>query len=143
MGSSVEPLTKEQKEILQSLVDDSYEQFTGIVAEGRNMKLKDVKKLADGRVYTANQALELGLIDEIGTFDEAVEMMKKDYKLADDIRVEDFQKGTDTDWMSMLGIVSKLAEQKANSGITSPDAIEELVGLNNKFEVSYMAPIQK
>lgn len=63
MGSNTEPMTKEQKAIFQSLVDESYEQFVEIVAKGRNMTVKDVKVLADGRIYTAKQALENGLID--------------------------------------------------------------------------------
>ena len=77
MGSSVEPMTDEQKAIFQSLVDDAYEQFTGIVSEERGIDLQAVKNLADGRVYTAKQALKLGLVDSIGTFDEAVADMKK------------------------------------------------------------------
>ena len=71
MGSFAEPLTVEQKEILQSIADECYEQFTGIVAESRQMDIETVKKLADGRVYTAKQALEKGLIDEISTYSEA------------------------------------------------------------------------
>ena len=123
-------------------MDEAYEQFTGIVAEGRGMDIDTVKELADGRIYTALQALDNGLIDEIGTFDEAVEMMKADYELSDDIRVEDFEKGSESDLMSMLGIVSELAEKNANSSL-SAEAIEALADLNGKFEVSYMSEIQK
>lgn len=83
MGSSVEPMTKEQKEIFQSLVDEAYEQFVGIVADGRNMPVKEVKKLADGRIYTAQQALDNGLIDEIGTLEDTVSAMMADYDLHD------------------------------------------------------------
>lgn len=71
MGSFAEPLTSEQKKILQSIADECYEQFTGIVAESRQMDIETVKKLADGRVYTAKQALENNLIDGISTYDEA------------------------------------------------------------------------
>ncbi|MSS64542.1 signal peptide peptidase SppA [Velocimicrobium porci] len=67
MGSSGLPLTEEQREIFQGIVDESYEQFVGIVSEGRNMPLAKTKKLADGRIYTAKQALENGLIDEVVT----------------------------------------------------------------------------
>ncbi|MDD3168029.1 MAG: signal peptide peptidase SppA [Eubacteriales bacterium] len=81
MGSSVEPLTTEQQEIFQSLVDDAYEQFTGIVSEEREIELDDVKKLADGRIYTAEQALELKLVDFIGTFDDARDEMMEEYDL--------------------------------------------------------------
>ena len=71
MGNFAEPLTAEQKKILQSIADECYEQFTGIVAESRKMDIEIVKKLADGRVYTAKQALENNLIDGISTYDEA------------------------------------------------------------------------
>lgn len=65
MGSSGKPMTDEQKAIYQSIVDEAYEQFVGVVAEGRNMPIETVKRLADGRIYTAKQAEENGLIDGI------------------------------------------------------------------------------
>jgi protease IV len=81
MGSYTDPMTSEQLEIFQSLVDEAYNQFVAIVAAGRNLTTKQVVKLADGRVYTAKQAKALGLIDEIETFDQAVETFKKDQGL--------------------------------------------------------------
>jgi protease-4 len=67
MGSMFEPMSEEQRQIFQGLVDEAYLQFVEIVAEGRNMDLDEVKEIADGRIYTAKQAVENGLIDEIGT----------------------------------------------------------------------------
>lgn len=64
-------LTDEQVAIYQSQVDECYENFAGIVAEGRGMSENAVKALADGRTYTAKQALENGLIDEIGSYEDA------------------------------------------------------------------------
>ena len=77
MGSSGTELTDEQRAIYQSLVDESYEVFTDIVAKARNMDIETVKKLADGRVYTAKQALENGLIDDVGTWENAVARMQE------------------------------------------------------------------
>lgn len=77
MGSYTDPLTPEQEAIFQSLVDEAYDQFVTIVAQGRNMKKADVIRLADGRIYTAAQAKASGLIDEIGTFDEAIGAMSQ------------------------------------------------------------------
>jgi protease-4 len=65
MGSYFEPMTKEQRAIFQSMVDEAYNQFVGIVAEGRGMTVEEVKKIADGRIMSAQQALDAGLIDEI------------------------------------------------------------------------------
>ncbi len=60
------PLSIEGRELLQSLIDESYKQFTEAVSEGRNIPVDEVKKFADGRIFTGSQAKELGLVDEIG-----------------------------------------------------------------------------
>lgn len=65
----------EQMEIYQKQVDEYYEVFVSIVAEGRNMSVKNVKKLADGRTYTAKQAVENGLIDKTASYEDAKEMI--------------------------------------------------------------------
>lgn len=78
MGSPLEPFTKEQLEIMQAVSDECYEQFTEIVSKNRNIEIDKVKELADGRVYTAKQALENKLVDEIATFDEAVKIFSKE-----------------------------------------------------------------
>lgn len=69
MGSGGLDMTEEQKDILQGMVDEAYDQFVDIVANGRAMDESAVRKLADGRIYTAKQALENGLIDYIGDYD--------------------------------------------------------------------------
>lgn len=73
MGAADLDLTDEQRDILQSLVDEAYEQFVEIVAEGRKMTADEVKRIADGRILSAKQALELNLIDEIATYEEVKE----------------------------------------------------------------------
>lgn len=72
MGASDLPLTDEQRAIYQSVVDEAYNQFVGIVCEGRGMDEARVRQLADGRIYTAQQALDNGLIDGIGDYDQAL-----------------------------------------------------------------------
>lgn len=139
MGSNVEPMTSEQRAIFQSMVDEAYEQFVGIVAEGRDMKISKVKKLADGRIYTAKQALDNGLIDQIGTFEEAAADMKKTYALGD-CAVESFTAPVTSDWTSLLGQAAGAASGK-NS--LSAEAIEQLLDLNGKFAFSYLCPIDK
>ena len=70
MGSAGKELSTEQYSILQSLVDEAYDQFVGIVADGRDLDESVVRKLADGRIYSAKQALENDLIDGICTQEE-------------------------------------------------------------------------
>nr|WP_319489214.1 signal peptide peptidase SppA [uncultured Caproiciproducens sp.] len=78
MGNPGVEMTKEQSKIFQGLVDESYEQFVGIVAQGRKMSVDTVKPIADGRIYTAQQALDLKLIDGIQEYDATEEQMKKE-----------------------------------------------------------------
>lgn len=77
MGSSASPLTDEQRRIYQSLVDESYERFVTIVALARKMDARDVLPLADGRVYTAKQAMENGLIDNVESYEKALARMEE------------------------------------------------------------------
>lgn len=77
-GSPFKPMTPQQREIFQSIVDGMYEQFIDVVDEGRPDLSKDrIRELADGRVYGAEQALENGLIDRIGTMQDVIEATKK------------------------------------------------------------------
>ncbi|MEG1863076.1 MAG: signal peptide peptidase SppA, partial [Oscillospiraceae bacterium] len=75
MGSAAQVLTKEQRDIYQGLVDESYDNFVNIVAQGRKIDKEKVIQLADGRVYTASQALENKLIDKVETWQEALDGM--------------------------------------------------------------------
>lgn len=60
-------LTHEEEQILQELIDTSYQQFVQTVAQGRNLDVETVKNFADGRIFTGQQALELGIVDRLGT----------------------------------------------------------------------------
>jgi protease-4 len=66
-------IKKEEREILQKVLDNVHEQFIMAVAEGRKMLHDDVKKIADGRIFTGEQALKAGLIDELGNLEDAVQ----------------------------------------------------------------------
>lgn len=83
IGSSSRPQTKEDKEVLQAFVDSMYGRFVKVVAEGRDMDEAAVRKLADGRIYDGAQALENGLVDEIGYPDQALQALRKDKGLSD------------------------------------------------------------
>ena len=72
-GSGTRPLTSEEKVYFQSLINNMYNQFVAAVASSRKMKDEDVRKLADGRVYTGQQAKADGLVDELGTFQDAID----------------------------------------------------------------------
>ena len=71
IGSVFRGMKKEEKEILQGVMDNVHEQFIRAVSEGRKMKIEAVRLLADGRVFTGEQAKANGLIDELGTLEDA------------------------------------------------------------------------
>lgn len=71
-GGPYRDMTEEEQEYWQSIIDESYERFVQIVAEGRGLEIESVREVADGRIITGQQAVELGLVDAIGYFDDAV-----------------------------------------------------------------------
>ncbi len=80
MFFGLRPLTEEERQILQDLCDDAYEDFINAVAEGRKLGVERVRELATGQVYTGEQAKKLGLVDELGglkvALDKAAELAK-------------------------------------------------------------------
>lgn len=77
IGSPTRAPTAEEERVLQSIVDEAYDGFIKVIVEGRGLPEQRVRELADGRVYTGAQALELGLIDALGNLEEAIEGAKE------------------------------------------------------------------
>lgn len=71
-GSPVRPMTKADKEILQSIIDSMHGQFVKAVAEGRKIPVDEVSKLADGRIFSGEQALHFKLVDRLGNLQDAI-----------------------------------------------------------------------
>lgn len=81
--SSSREMTKEEEEILQSIIDEMYDDFVQVIVDGRGMDEAKVRKVGDGRIYTGRQAQDVGLVDEVGTFDDALEALQDEYGLED------------------------------------------------------------
>ncbi|WP_447972400.1 signal peptide peptidase SppA [Nitrospira sp. Kam-Ns4a] len=78
MGSPFRPMTEEERQIFQSVIDHFYQRFLTVVREGRrNLTADEVRRLADGRIYSGEQAKALGLVDSVGYLDEAIETAKR------------------------------------------------------------------
>lgn len=73
-GTPFRKMSDEDRRYLQSYVNDAYQQFVAVVAQERGQPLDEVLKIADGRVFTGQQAKELGLIDLLGTYSDAVDL---------------------------------------------------------------------
>lgn len=67
------PLPEELGNIIQSNIENGYQRFLEIVAEGRNMNIEQVNEIAQGRVWSGRKALEIGLVDKLGNIDQAIE----------------------------------------------------------------------
>ena len=77
MASAFRGIGKEERVILQNVLDDVHEQFIDAVVEGRKMLPENVRKIADGRVFTGRQAVKAGLVDELGNLEDAVKTAAK------------------------------------------------------------------
>jgi len=76
-GSPVRPMTNEERQLFQGVIDSMHGQFVRAVAEGRKLPLETVRSLADGRVLSGEQALQVKLVDKIGNFQDAVDAAAK------------------------------------------------------------------
>ena len=83
--SPLRPSTPEEKEIIQTIINTLHERFVNVVLAGRKSLLskEEIERLADGRIFTADQALEVKLIDRVGYLDDAVNEMKESLRIAE------------------------------------------------------------
>ncbi len=87
-----EPLTQEQKAIMQEIADECYQQFTQVICENRKeLTVEKVHELADGRIYTAKQAKQHKLIDEIGTTDDFYRALRNEKLGGEDYEIVKFK----------------------------------------------------
>jgi protease-4 len=76
IGSPLKKMSDEERKVLHDIVDEMYTRFVNIIAIGRNMEVEDVRKLSDGRIYTGKQALDNGLVDQLGYIEDAITLAK-------------------------------------------------------------------
>ena len=133
MGSMTTELTDEQREILQSLIDEAYNQFVRIVAKGRNMSESRVREIADGRVYSASQAKELGLIDGVCNEEDFFKTVRT-FKGMKDVSFDYMEPEKE----------ERVYDSKSSSGKAAEyQKLIELSEDGNKFTVMYLADIKK
>ncbi|OGP09000.1 MAG: hypothetical protein A3G39_04930 [Deltaproteobacteria bacterium RIFCSPLOWO2_12_FULL_43_16] len=74
IGSPFRGMKDEEKKLIQDVIDDVYKQFVDVVAENRRLDINAVKKYADGRIFSGTQAKNIGLVDELGNFNDAIDI---------------------------------------------------------------------
>ncbi len=102
--SSTREMTDEERDILQTMIDNSYDGFVKVIADGRGMKENEVRKIADGRIYDGRQAKDLNLIDDFGYLDDVINSMKTDNNWKDAMVVSYSDSGG---FASMFGMTAK------------------------------------
>jgi protease-4 len=112
-------LTPEEEEIMQQMVDEYYEQFVDVVAEGRELSKEEVRNLATGQLYSGAEAKELGLVDELGDLDTAIDLAAELAGIETAI-VEYYQPPRLTLW-SLLGLANAI--QVRLSGLSAQDIV--------------------
>lgn len=87
VGNPARKMNAEEQKMLQSVIDDTYLQFVDVVAKNRHLESRYVKGLADGSIYTGRQAMQLGLVDKMGSLDDAIAVAGKMCNLGEHPRV--------------------------------------------------------
>ena len=131
-GSLGKDMTDEQKKYFQDLISSSFDRFIKIVSQGRSMKEDQVRKLADGRVYDGAQAKNNGLVDKIGNLDDAIEDMKKDYKL-NNPEVFEYE-GSDYSLKKLFSKAQNLVEKNSSSDLS---VLKELMEKESPLPMYY------
>jgi len=94
-GSIMRPFTPEEGAFIQKQIEDFYEVFIGRVADGRGITTADVDSIGQGRVWSGINAIEIGLVDEIGGLDDAVKKAVSLADLGDDYRIWEYPEAED------------------------------------------------
>ncbi|MCD6295305.1 MAG: signal peptide peptidase SppA [Deltaproteobacteria bacterium] len=120
MGSPDRKLTQRDREILDALIKDLQGQFVTAVASGRNLSVEKVQEIADGRIFSGARAKDLGLVDFMGNFQDAVEITKKIVGIKGDVALVYPKKSTGKLWnlflkSSVRNIVGVLTEKGGSS----------------------------
>ena len=119
MYRGLREMTPEEKEIMQGMINEYYEQFVEVVAEGRGLSEEEVRNLATGQMYTGTKAKELGLVDELGDLNTAINLTAEIAGIETPV-VEYYQPPRLTLW-SLLGFVD--ATKTRLSGLSAQDMI--------------------
>ncbi|MBU2512838.1 signal peptide peptidase SppA [bacterium] len=85
MGSIFRPIESEERKLLESVIFDTHDQFVTAIADRRPMELEEVKSIADGRVFTGRQAKQIGLVDQLASFRETAEELRKNLGIKEEM----------------------------------------------------------
>ena len=99
LGNASRNMTNDEKDLLQNLIDDTYNEFVTAVSKGRNIPINTLKPLADGRIYTGNQAKYNKLVDGLGSETDALKWLAKELKIDGEPKLKNYSKPS---WEKLL-----------------------------------------
>ncbi|HSK47158.1 MAG TPA: signal peptide peptidase SppA [Coriobacteriia bacterium] len=114
-GSPYRPLTKQERALIQGEVEEAYGQFIDIVAEGRKLPRAEVEELATGWAWSGETAKKLGLVDEIGTYRDALEAAAEQGGIEGDYEVITYGDELDRLFGSLFSLTDQLGGLKSLS----------------------------
>jgi protease-4 len=107
IASPYRPMTPAERQLLQNLIGNTYDQFLGDVAKGRKMTVAQVKTLAGGAIYTGEQAQKVKLVDTLGSRTDAIRILGLRAGLTGDPKIKNYTKGNWTDWIDDIAFESR------------------------------------
>ena len=111
LGSPLRAMTPEEQILLQNVVNDVHEQFVDAIAKGRGLPLSEVRRVADGRIMTGQQALKLNLIDEVGGLEKTIDLLAQKIGITGKTKViEQKEKIPFLGWLLQGKFSNRLAE---------------------------------
>ncbi len=136
-----EPITDEQREIMQKMCDECYDQFVSIVAKNRGIQYNTCCKLSDGRLYSAKQALEKRLVDAIDSWDNMLRDLAENELKKPGIKVETFKYQKKQGMYDLLtGKALELETAKAAAQMGVPADVIKSMNSADRFVPMYLAP---
>jgi len=126
IGSGTRPMTDDERRLLQGIINDVFDQFVEAVAKGRKMPEAQVRKIADGRVFTGRQAKAYKLVDEIGSLHDAVRLATHSAGIPEDSRVVELGKRTPLQFL--LGDTETIAKHQILGRLLYDPVAERLAG---------------
>lgn len=120
-GSPVRSISVKERKLLQDLVDDVHQQFVEDVAKGRNLPEDEVKRLADGRVFTGRQALKLKMVDQLGGLQDVIDLLAAQAKIDGPPQIVQEEKEVPfLDWLLQSSLKKSLEQTLSSHAFPAP-----------------------
>jgi len=119
VGNITRPMSERERQLIQSVIDDVYMQFVEDVARGRKMDVEKVKQIANGSIFSGRQALGLGLVDQLGSFQDAVDLLAELSEIEGEPRLI-YEKKDGPRWLDYVaeGVLRKVFQAVKNESLS-------------------------